>query len=476
MAEPPTVDKLQTPCGTGSLVQFKGSVYRCEVGPHPPYATYWQFDRTKTQALKIARDLANRKPKKTPAPAPGGDPRTLPCTVGDTVTWEGKGYECRQQRLRDGRSRTFWQLEAEERPGFNPETGRVTTEEGQIVRIVNAAITTAIHAAFVAAGLGGLSSLAGKLHQLTAQSETFQRIANDLSPALDRIKRESDRVKGILGDVRIANTIRVLRTAHQLGRITSTWYRGKIDDVYAGVGQASRVIFGRAEVATSALVLVRMARADLAAIQGKPIDDSLQGSLQDMERIALALESKSRLYAQSPWRFFEDLDRDVLQPILAQTANAGTQLQKNMSRAQLAISQTAQVADLVTQRLGAYQARLDPFLSDSQLAEIDAIRRDLTLGFRRSLHSLDDWFEDEWPVQFQTIAGNVEGVKFLNEEVDDLQTLIPTTVDPEAATAVRRRRVWADLLDDTVWNRDISEADFQAADERTRRIFSALED
>ena len=48
------------------------------------------------------------------------------------------------------------------------------------------------------------------------------------------------------------------------------------------------------------------------------------------------------------------------------------------------------------------------------------------------------------------IAGNLEVLGVLTEDVDTLESLVPLSVDQEAALQARRRRVWGDLLEDAL--------------------------
>lgn len=389
-------------------------------------------------------------PPKPPAPPPPTDPRVLPCVIGDEVSWEGKRYECQGVRLRDGRYRTAWNLAKEDIQGYNPETGRVEIDEGRIERIVHGVIKATLHAA-AAVAVGTvvaplLLPITTKIGELTKGLGELTR----LTPALKRVQEEHKRVSGILDATGIATSVRTLRTIHQIARTTSAAYRAQIDKWTREVGLLSRRVFGRADTLASALALTQMAIYDSYALQGRSIDEADAAYLDLGVRLTERVRDQSRRYAQTPSLFWADWQQGYLQPYLDRTARLGEQATRRVGVIERGLETVTRASERLSARALEYQRELDPFIGEGQMRQLDAIRRRFNSDILEPLTEINAWWREVWPEQAEVLAGTVEIVGQHTEEIDDLQSLLPHSLDQAAAAAVRRRRVWTDILDDTL--------------------------
>lgn len=415
-------------------------------------------------------------PKVVGEPSADTDPRTLPCTPDAEVTWKGASYYCsRVVDQRSGRESSKWvrttPLTEEELQDYLPDL-----ELSRLEKIIRA-VTIGLFAGFLGVAAG--PAVAGALSRVGSLADSaLGSLAKSarLPDIVARLEREQRRIAGVLDNAKIATSIRALRTAHRLALATSTAYRGQVQRVYEATGQLSAQIFGRGTTVASALALVQMARADLATIAGQDPTAAQDGFLQDASKIADELERNARKYARSPASFYGWLSASILDPILERQVELGGRTAGAVNRIDGALALTTQVANQASDRLRAYQDRLDPFLSDAKLREIDQIRRTFDTEIRRPLEDVSGWWRDVWPEQATVIAENVEILGYLEPRVDTLDELVPTDIDQEAVIASRRRRVWALLLDDTIYQRSITPADVREADERTRAILDELRD
>lgn len=398
----------------------------------------------------IPGQRGHREPEEPEEEAPPSDPRTLPCTVGQTVTWEGQTWECNGQRLRDGRSRTYWALASEELEGYDPETGRVTVEENRIIRIINTTIKAALFgSAFFGLGIA-LAPLLATVQQLLDAG--LDKLAQNkyLDAIIDRSTTEAKRIQGILDNAKIGASIRTLRTLHRIGMATSSGYRGMVGRLYEETGQLSRQVFGRAEPLAAAVNLLQMGMADLSSLRGDSADTYQSRFLGRSQDLLNQVADQSRRYARTPSAFWGDFARSYLDPLLAERVRLGAAAQGRIGKIDSALQVAERTAGQASARLRDYQAQLDPFLSDGKLEQLDSIRRDFDALVRRPLGEVSTWFRDVWPEQAEVIAGNLEVLGVLTEDVDTLESLVPLSVDQEAALQARRRRVWGDLLEDAL--------------------------
>ena len=419
-----------------------------------------------------------KPPETTPPPpeqpAPDADPRTLPCTVGETVRWEGKTWECNGQRLRDGRGRTYWALAAEELEGFDPFSGRVTTEESRIIRIVNGVIQAALFgSAFFGLGVA-VAPLLSKMQELLDAG--IDKLAQNkyLGSILDRATTEAKRIEGVLDNAKIGASIRTLRTLHRIGMATSSGYRGMVGRLYEETGALSRQVFGRAEPLAAAVNLLQMGLADLSSLRGESADAYQSRFLGRSQDLLNQVARESRRYARTPSAFWGDFARSYLDPILAERVRLGAAAQGRIATIDRTLAAADRLAGLTSSRLLAYQAQLDPFISGGKLEQLDRIRRDFDAQVRRPLAEVSDWFRDVWPEQAEVIAGNLEVLGVLEDEVDTLESLIPLSVDQEAALRARRRRVWGDLLEDTLEPSPQGQRPTGTPTERLQRAYTAI--
>lgn len=472
------------PCRPGHHVVDGGRLYRCVevVVPGGP-STEWRLS-----ADWLAEQRRRRQPEPPPAvpKAPGEpsdqpppdtgspDPRTLPCTIGDQVAWDGKTWQCKGQRLRDGRSRTYWGLAPESIPGFNPETGRVVTDQGALIEALNKAIEIAVHSAFavglapaVAVQLSRLLEGGGRLAQAVRQAER-------LAPLAARIEKEHQRIQGILDNTLIGTSIRSLRTVHRIARLSSSRYRAKIGELYEATGDLSRAVFGRAEVVSSALALVQMAAYDAAAIQGKSQAEAQTLYLDRAVSLGNLVERKSRDYARSPRSFWADVGSQYLDPLLETRLEAGQQAQRAVGALETGLTAAAGVADRVTDRLRDYERELAPIADAESVEELARIRRIFDAQIEAPLKEVSTWWRDVWPLQAETLAGQVILTGEHTERLDTLDELLPESVDQPTAVAVSRRRVWGDILEDTLEPRGQSPGEPGPVAGRLESAYSAI--
>ena len=392
--------------------------------------------------LEFEKELEKEKEKPK-------DPRILPCKDGDTVVWKGVDYVCRIKLEGGSRPVSFWRNVREEQK--QAERDREKRRDLNAIEKIVQAVLLGLFSSLLAVNiLPHIAPLIDKISLLTTQTTKLIGDFTRLTPVFERAEAEYNRVKGMLDTAGIATSVRALKTIHRIASLTSETYRAKIDQWTREVGRLGSQVFGRAQTLNSALSLLQMAIYDSAALQGRSLEQAQSAYLDRAVALTERVESNARRYAQTPYLFWADLNRLYLDPVLAERVALGANAAGVVSRIDRGLESLTEASTALTERFTDYQAELEPFLSREKLEEIDTIRRGFNDRVLFPLQEIDTWFREIWPEQAEVIIGTVETVEFLEEEVADLQGLVPVSLDQAAAVAQKRRRVWTEILGDTL--------------------------
>lgn len=295
------------------------------------------------------------------------------------------------------------------------------------VQFITIAAFTIAAAAQYAALVAALEAGTIAIPMAAEAMSLYRNLEDKVRPVTDRLQAESERVRGVLDNQLLRDTVSTLKDIHAIGLIVSPAYRHKIADFYEETGKLSRKVFGEANTMASGLQLIRLATMDATRANGQSVDLAEQRYFGEALRLSERVERQSNTYARRPGLFWADMDTMFLQP-LAQEAAEGAQEQSGRMTAFAAVLQlTADSTVATAARFDTYRLELDPFLSDGKLADLDRIRRDFHLQVEVPLSALAEFVTDRYP-PVRRMA--IDTAKATNRNSLDVLTLEQRTALP----------------------------------------------
>ena len=212
-----------------------------------------------------------------------------------------------------------------------------------------------------------------------------------------KIEKEAERIKGQLDLKAIVTTYQHLRIAHNIGLQFSPRYRDAVEDFYRNTADLSRLVFGPANILFHGLALLQLVINDTARINGRTAADGQAEYLTSATNAAQRVAGRSSAYAKDGSKFWADFQLIYIQPQLNSQYAAQIQRTDLIGRIDTAATTAKESAQSVTKSFTAYTEHLDPFLSDDNIKEMEAIQRDFNRDIRRPVERFQGFMATTFP-------------------------------------------------------------------------------
>jgi len=302
------------------------------------------------------------------------------------------------------------------------------------------------------------------------------QIFGPVASVWERLKKEEQRLKGILDLAGIRQAIRTTQILHRLGLIISPEYRERVSRFFDSVRGLSEDVFGDAQTLNSGLNLIQMSIYDITALQGEPVDVAHNRYFATATQVSNRVANRSRQYSRNPGQFLYDLNQLYLDPLQDEKMILERERSGNLDRALDRVSELTTTADTLSNRFDDYREHLNQFLDEDKLRELDTIRRNFDVEVLQPLEDMDTFLAETFPEverELDTLDASVTQIQGELSAVSEIVT-DPQELDPDAQE--RQRERINSILDNALQLTGTPLERLQAAQNRVQSLFDQLEE
>jgi len=330
-------------------------------------------------------------------------------------------------------------------------------------------------AAFVMVDLVGWIEAGGL--QPVIDSRIGQAVATLTGPVAtvwEKLKKEEQRLKGILDQAGIRQAVRTTQILHRLGLLVSPAYRERVARFFDSVRDLSEDVFGDTQTINSGLNLIQMSVYDISALKGESINLAetryFSTSLAVTDRVA----NRSRQYSRNPGKFLYDLNSLFVRPLQDEKMIIERQRNGNLDRALTGLTQITETTDKVSERFEDYREHLNQFLEEDKLRELDDIRRNYEREVLQPLGKVDTFLTEIFPEVEDLVDATDATVTQMQEELSQVSKIVENPADLDEEGKVRQRVRINSILDNALELAGTPTERLQQAQDRVQSIFDAL--
>ena len=318
---------------------------------------------------------------------------------------------------------------------------------------------------------GGLNSL---INSKIVQG--LEPVWGSLEKVKGTIEKEEERIRGVLNQAGIAESIDTIRKVHNAAAIISPEYRGVVEQWNNGVRDLSREVFGDVSTLNSGLAILQMSVYDVTAARGEPVDIANRRYFELANDVTANVQRRSKQYARDPGKFWFDLNNNWIDGLFYERS-------RNANRASIALGEVTDLVNKADSRIGEvdkrfseYRDHLDAFLSDEQLIELDSIRRNFNRDVKKPLGEFSKFMTEEFP-KVETEIDTLESVvDRIDEEMEETQVIIGDPEGQDDQERLIKRNRFSSIFDAILEDNNAPTMTLAEALRQQESLYNELED
>lgn len=300
-------------------------------------------------------------------------------------------------------------------------------------------------------------------------------VANFVGPIANvykRLKEEEKRIKGLLYNETVQESLATIRTVHRIALVVSNEYREEYARLQESIRNVSLSVFGEVSTINSALALLQMGIHDITALRGEPVDVGNNRYIDASITLTNRIESQSARYAQYPGQFWLDFQNQFMGPINESKTLINREKDGRVDRALDFLDTLSAGVETVGDRMDEYIEEADTLMPADDARALRDWRRNWERDYGRPLIEINTILGEEIP----ELSARAEALDIKQQEEDDMVGEILEIVnDPFVNDEAARSRQTARI--DSILNNVLSvgEAEDRRIREATERINSLYE-
>ena len=308
-----------------------------------------------------------------------------------------------------------------------------------------------IYVSFMVADIAGELKHSGTVLALWDRvNELWDQFLEDTEDLREQLGTTADDLEELYQSVEVQAAVDFAKAAHVIGLEFSPAYRAQVAELYTATSTLSMRVFGSADTLNSGLTLLQMLTYDVSSLEGEPVDLAEGKFFNSMLEVTEGVADQSQAYGRNPGLFWADLNNRYLAPLQSDKTAQQSRAASRLAAIGVGLASASEKATAANDRIIAYQAELEPFLSKEKLDQIEDIRLDFQRRVRDPLNNLDEFFEKEWPPKEEQLEENEEAIETVSTELAAVEELLNPSPDQDPVAAAHRDRVWQSILDDTL--------------------------
>lgn len=281
------------------------------------------------------------------------------------------------------------------------------------------------------------------------ETKAMTAVSNFVAPiatVYDRLKKEESRIKGILDNETIQQSLATIRIGHRIALVVSNDYRREYADLQDSIRNVALSVFGEVSTINSALALLQMGVHDITALRGEAVDIGNNEFIGESIRLTKDIEKHSIRYAQYPGQFWLDFQNNYLGPLNERKTLINREKDSRVDRAIDFLDEVDRGVDAVDKRIGDYIRVSEAILPEDTSRELRDWVRDWDRNYGHKLKDINKIIGEDIPEIETKILAIDEAIQKDDDKLAEIAEIVnDPALNDEATRRAQRARFRAIL-------------------------------